>query len=501
MSSGPVVVTEGGALRGTVDGGVLAFRGVPFAAAPVGELRFAAPRPAPGWTGAREALEPGPAAPQPVAGPGTPLDAMQLLTGAPQLRQAEDNCLTLNVWTTGTGGPPRAVLIWIHGSGWLSGATAWPGYQGGNLAAAEDIVVVTPNYRLGPLGYARILGVAEGNMGVLDAIAALRWVRDNIAALGGDPARVTVAGQSGGAVTAVALLTSPVARGLFQRVFAQSGPLGIPMPAPDEAERVGTEYLRVLGVSRAERLRELPAEELVVGYQRLVAAGGRRSIGAPAPPMHPIAGGPGLPGPIMAAVEAGVRSDVDVLIGATAEEMNPFLAVDPATAALTRADVLQVLDRLGPSGRAEVVYDHYAERRPGATPSQVLADVTTDGLVRLPALRLAEARARNGRPGYVYQVDWRSALGACHAVDVPLLFDNLPGWSASPMFRGTDLAELAPLGRAYRRAVGAFVRTGDPNTDGVPTWPTYTPDRRTTMRFDTLITAVDDLARPERLVA
>jgi para-nitrobenzyl esterase len=498
MESRPVVISSAGALRGSVEGEVLAFRGVPFAAAPVGELRFAAPQPQPGWTGVRDAGSPGPAAPQPEPGAGAPPDAMQLLTGAPQLPQGEDNCLTLNVWTRGTDGPPRAVLVWIHGSGWLSGGTAWPGYQGGRLAAAEDVVVVTPGYRLGPLGYARIPGVAEGNMGILDVVAALRWVRDNIAAFGGDPGRVTVAGQSGGAVTAVALLTSPAAEGLFHRVFAQSGPLGIPMPIPDEAERVGTEYLRVLGVSRPACVRELPAGELIAGYQRLVAAGGRRRIGAPAPPMHPIADGPGLPGPVLDALDACARSDVDVLIGTTAEEMNPFLAVDPAAGALTRADVLPVLDRLGAE---PAVYDHYRDRRPGATPAQVLADVTTDRLVRLPALRVAEARARHGRPAYVYQVDWRSALGACHTVDVPMLFDNLPAWSASPMFRGTDLGAAAAVGCAYRRAVAAFVRTGDPNTEGVPAWPAYTPGSRTTMCFDVLTSAVDDPARPERLLA
>lgn len=267
MHQDPVVATSGGALRGSDDGEVLAFLGVPFASAPVGELRFAAPHPATGWAGTREAVTPGPAAPQPAARPGAPTDVMQLLTGAPRLRQAEDNCLTLNVWTPGLDEPRRPVLVWIHGSGWLSGASAWPGYHGRNVAASEGLVVVTANYRLGPLGFARIPGVAEGNMGMLDVIAALRWVRDNIAAFGGDPGQVTIAGQSGGAVTAVALLTSPDAAGLFRRVFAQSGPLGIPMPTPDDAERVGGEYLHTLGLTAraAHRLREIPADELVAG--------------------------------------------------------------------------------------------------------------------------------------------------------------------------------------------------------------------------------------------
>ncbi|GAA3220065.1 carboxylesterase/lipase family protein [Nonomuraea helvata] len=497
----PVVTTKQGAVQGNWDGRVACFLGVPFAAAPVGDLRFAAPQPPARWHGVRPATAFGPAAPQPPANPARPADAMQLLTGSPALAQAEDNCLTLNVWTPGVTGKPRAVLVWIHGSGWLSGASAWPGYHGRNLAAAEDIVVVTPNYRLGPLGFLRVPGIAEGNMGFLDAISALRWVQENIADFGGDPDRVTVAGQSGGAVTSVALLSSPSATGLFHRVFAQSGPLGIEMPSPQEAEQTGEEYLRLLGLSvaTAHRMRDLPAEELITAYQRLVADSGRRRIGAPAPPMHPIAGAPGLPGPVLPAVATGAAPGIDVLIGATAEEMNPFLAIDPASAAITRDTILQIVERLAPDAAPQAVYDHYAARRPGASASQVLADITTDRLVRLPALQVAEARARHGHPGFVYQVDWRSpTLGACHTVDIPLLFGNLPAWSASPMFRDVDPAGVEPIGHTFRRAVAAFVRTGNPNTPGVPVWEAYSELRRCTMRFDTLVTAANDPAYSER---
>ena len=299
-----VVATVDGRLEGRWDRRVASFLGVPFAAAPVGDLRFAAPQPPPRWQGIRPATAFGPAAPQPLARRDRPVDVMQLLTGSPSLDQAEDNCLTINIWTPGVTGTPRAVLVWIHGSGWLSGGSAWSGYHGRNLAAAEDIVVVTLNYRLGPLGFLRVPGVAEGNMGFLDAAAALRWVRYNIAGFGGDPDRVTVAGQSGGAVTSVALLTSPLASGLFHRVFAQSGPIGVPMPSPSEAEQTGDEYLHFLGLtaSTAHRLRDVPAAQLITAYQQLVAGSGRRRIGAPAPPMQPIAGGPGLPTQVLSAL-------------------------------------------------------------------------------------------------------------------------------------------------------------------------------------------------------
>jgi para-nitrobenzyl esterase len=312
-----------------------------------------------------------------------------------------------------------------------------------------------------------------------------------------------VAGQSGGAVTSVALLATPSASGLFRRVFAQSGPIGIPMPSPTEADQAGDEYLHVLGLTpaTAHRLHDLPAAQLIAGYQQLVAGSGLRRIGAPAPPMHPIAGGPGLPGPVLAAVADGAGAGVDVLLGATAEEMNPFLAVDPSSAAITRDTVLRIVAGLAPGVAGADVYNHYANRRPGAAPSQVLADITTDRLVRLPALQVAEARAQHGHPGYVYQLNWRSpALGACHTVDIPLLFDNLAAWSASPMFRGVDPAAVEPLGHTFRRAVAAFVRTGNPNTAGVPKWNPYTPDDRRTMCFNTLTVTLTDPAQGERLL-
>jgi carboxylesterase type B len=223
---------------------------------------------------------------------------MQLLTGVPRLDQAEDSCLTLNVWTPAADGKRRPELVWVHGSGWISCASGFPGYHGHRLAAGEGIVVVAPNYRLGPLGYLCLPGMAPGNVGFLDIIATLRWVREHIANFGGDPELVTATGRSGSAVTALALMTSPPAQGPFCRVVSQSGPLGVPMPSLDEARQVAEAYRDVMGLSpdSVDKLRTMPAEELVAGFQRLVVVQDRRPIGAPAPPMHPGGWRPRPPG-------------------------------------------------------------------------------------------------------------------------------------------------------------------------------------------------------------
>jgi para-nitrobenzyl esterase len=497
------VRTRSGTIEGTCNDGVSSFLGVPYAQAPVGPLRFAAPHPPKPWSEPLRALAFGPAVPQPKADPAAPFDVIQLLTGSPRLAQSEDNCLTLNVWAPTSESRPRPVLLWLHGSGWLSGTSGWAGHDAAKLALEEDLVVVTANFRLGALGFLALPNVAEGNMGFLDALAALRWVAENVAEFGGDPTRITVGGQSGGGVISVALMAYPPARGLFRRVFSQSAPLGIPMLTTAQAHAAGRSYLLTVGLRPGEkdneqRLCDMDADELAAGYLRLIRTQNRRQVGSPAPPLHLTAGLSGLPEAVFDALRDGEGSDVDLLIGSTGEEFNPFLALETRTEPVPRHIVSAMLSREEPPVDGGAVYEHYARRRPGAAPLQVMADVRTDMLVRLPALRLAELRADQARPTWVYQVDWRSRFGACHMVDVPFLFNTLPAWAGSPMFHGCDVAEAEQVGAAFRTSVAAFVRGGDPNNTEVPIWHPYSkPDRRT-MRFDTLTYAVDDLAGAER---
>src|SRR6185369_7545396 len=247
-----VVRTAAGELRGAHENGVAVFRGVPYAAAPVGELRFRPPAPVPPWQGVRDATTDGPIAPQ-------GRSRLAHIMGDFERPQSED-CLTLNVWTPAADSKKRPVLVWIHGGAFASGAGSLPWYSGERLAANGDVVVVGVNYRLGALGFLCLPGVSDGNLGLLDQVAALRYVRDNIAKFGGDPDNVTVVGQSAGAASIAIMMTMPQAQGLFRRAVLQSTPFGRMSRTLEDSHRIGRRFLEVLGVKPEEagKLKSLP---------------------------------------------------------------------------------------------------------------------------------------------------------------------------------------------------------------------------------------------------
>ncbi|MFI0937605.1 carboxylesterase family protein [Streptomyces sp. NPDC021020] len=410
MVDRPAVRTPHGVVRGTVEGGVAAYRGMPYAVAG----RFAAPRDALGWTGVRDASAVGPAAPQPpsrlaaVMGPGG------------GLAQSED-CLTVNVWTPdlhGEGGTGLPVLVWLHGGGFSSGSGGEDFYAGAQLAAHGRMVVVTANYRLGAFGYA-YLGpeTAAVNPGLLDQLAALRWVRASAPAFGGDPARVTLAGQSAGALSALALLAHPAGRGLFARAVLQSPPAGV---APAVPEQATARTRRLAELAGTADLRAPDATALLRAQQDLARE--RDEPLSVTPALQLVAAG-GLPRDLVGAA----RTDVPLLAGTAREEARAFF--------------------------------------PGAA-AGALAEVTargfTDGTLRLAA-RAATA--------YVYRFDWApqgSPLGPCHCIELPFVFGaDRPVWGAAPMLAGADPAELRRLTAEVQGAWAAFVHTGDPG------WPAY----------------------------
>src|SRR6478609_2261090 len=248
----PAVRTKAGELRGTYENGIAVFRGVPYAAAPIGELRFSPPQPTPPWQGVRDATQDGPIPPQ-------GRSRLAHIMGDFERRQSED-CLTLNIWTPAAYSKKRPVLVWIHGGAFASGAGSLPWYSGERFAANGDVVVVSINYRLGVLGFLCLPGVSDGNLGLLDQVAALRFVRDNIAAFGGDPDNVTVVGQSAGASSIAFLMTMPQARGLFRRAIMQSTPFGRLTRVLDDSHRVGRRLLEVLELKpdEADKLKTEP---------------------------------------------------------------------------------------------------------------------------------------------------------------------------------------------------------------------------------------------------
>ena len=466
-----VAETDRGRVRGVVRGEVVSFRGIPYAASPVGELRFAPPRPHPGWTGVREAVQAGPAVPQGAS-------RLERVMGARVSDWDEDGCLTVNIHVPAGAledNAARPVLVWWHGGGFTSGSGGWDWYDGGRLAALGDIVVVTANYRVGPLGYLYLPEIGAANLGAQDQAALLTWVRDNIASFGGGPREVTVGGQSAGAYSSLALALDPRTSGLVNRVLLESGPFGLAPQDPQHAAENAEAYLRLLGVpdgaDTATALRALPVEQLLSAYGRL--AGQLARPGNAAPPMYPVLGGPGLPRDLYQGLVGGGLEGKSLLIGTTRDEASAFTAFDARVQSLTSDGALAILaGQLGEGARE--LYQRYAVRVEEPTATRVFTAVQTDGLFRDGSLRIADHHAAGGNATYVYEFDYRPAedlygLGATHCGELPFLFGTFDAFADSPMLgRPTDA--VRELGRTFAGAVAEFVVSGS-----VHDWLPYTP--------------------------
>lgn len=478
---GPVVRTTAGLVRGADGGveGIAAFRGIPYAAPPVGPLRLRPPQPPRPWDGERQATAPGPVAPQ-RQGP------LERTFGG--YGEIDEDCLSVNVWTPGPDpAARRPVLVWIHGGSFTTGAGAIPWYDGSRLAARGDVVVVTLNYRLGALGFLHLgdLGgeawAGSGNTGLLDQVAALGWVRDNVAAFGGDPERVTVFGESAGAMSITTLLAMPAATGLFQRAILQSG-AGMFVQDRPTATALAVELLDELGVPHDElgRLADIPIDAVLDAQ---AAAGGRRAgVGLA---FMPVVDGATLAARPEAALAAGVAAHVAVLAGTNRDEMRLFSAVAPDAfaaddeAALVRhvADIPDV----GP-GSAEAIVTAYRRRWPDLAPTDLHVVIHTDHAFRRPAQRLAALQSDAGAGAWAYWFTWASPvlgglLGSYHGLEIPFVFDNL-GQPGIELLTGGG-THLQALADQMSDAWLAFARDGDPG------WPGYGPDTgHATMRFD-----------------
>lgn len=495
----PVVRLPAGRLRGEIDGGLAVFKGVPYAEPPVGDLRWRAAQPHPGWDGTRDATAYGPSSPQMFMEGGDPV------LGGHGFPPFDDDCLTLNVWTPAVDDARRPVLVWIHGGGFVSGSGTLPIYSGETFARDGDLVVVTLNYRVGPLGYLSFDDDDEeeageehpANIWLTDQLAALRWVRDNIAHFGGDPEAVTVAGQSGGALSTAALAGHPEAQTLFRRAILQSPPFGLHIPDRDEYRRRAAAYLECAGVKTVDELRRLPWPRL------LEAAGGlfahTMRWGYWPTPFLPVRDDVTLFRHPVETLLHGAAAGIDVLIGWTREEANFGFALDRGYVTATREQVLgRIAESFGDAAAADV-YAEYARSRPGAQPVDVLMDLITDELFRIPSVTLAEGRAALGRPVWAYQFDFPTPahggrLAAAHCLELPFVFANFDKWSHAPLVAGIDPAVGEGLARTMHHAWIAFARTGDPNHAGMAAWRPYHSDTRTTMRFDSVTLPVDDLA-------
>ena len=419
------VEVRAGTVRGRCQDGVATFLGVPYAAPPVGALRFAEPAPVPPWRGVREATAPGPSAPQRGA---TTLGGLDVFAVSGARWRRGDDFLTLNVRAP-AGGRSRPVLVYVHGGGLVLGTKDAPAYDG-TAFARDGVVSVGINYRLGVEGFLPVPG-APTNLGLRDMIAALAWVRDEVEAFGGDPSNVTLVGESGGAMAVACLVTSPLATGLFRRAVVQSGH-GSAVRTLEVGRRAVAAVADVLGVRPdVEGFRSADPERCVDALSR-VSRPGRldlRDEHGSDPSfglrwVDPVVGDDVLPVHPLTALAAGAGAGVDVLIGTTAQEANAWFAPTPLRL-LPRWAARWLLGRVAPHARD--LFAAYADPEPRQRGGEVLARVLTDAAFRAPSRRFAEAH--QGRT-HVYEFDWASPaaggrLGAAHGVDLPFVFDTL----------------------------------------------------------------------------
>jgi para-nitrobenzyl esterase len=492
------VETTLGSVAGSVRDDVHVFKAIPYAAPPVGPLRFRAPQPAAPWAGTRDATHYGPVAPQ------TP-SPMETMFGGPEPVQSEADCLTLNVFTPAPDGARRPVMVWIHGGAFVNGSGATPWYDGTAFARNGDVVLVTINYRLGALGFLHLdelsdafAGTGSGNVGILDQVAALEWVRDNAEAFGGDPNNVTAFGESAGAMSVGTLLGLPAAKGLFVKAIPQSGAAHHARPT-DVATDVARKFLAEAGLSAdadgVAQLQELPIETLMAAQASLLpktAASGGLAFA-------PVVDGIVLPERPIDAIGGGSAADVAVLIGTTRDEMKLFTMLDPGMADLDDAKMLRRANAiLGDETKAAGLLAAYKASRPELSPGDLWNVMSTDHVFRIPAVRLAERQSGLGNRVYMYRFDWATpvfggALGACHALEIPFVFDNLDA-AGSEMFTGTASDEMRAMARTMHTAWHTFARSGQPGDN----WPTYTAAQRNVMRFDLTSEVVEDPEGAER---
>ena len=463
-----IATTRHGPVSAHAEGQVLVFKGVPYGA-DTGPRRFRPPIQPAAWGEPLAGYHYGPASPQRGTEPN----------------QSED-CLRLNVWTPKLDAGRRPVIVYIHGGAYSTGSGSSPLTDGARLATRGDVVVVTVNHRLGPLGYASLARLAQGfedsgNLGQLDLVLALQWVRDNIAAFGGDPGCVTVVGQSGGGAKIATLMAMPTAVGLFHRAVTMSGQQ-VTASGPLNATRRAEVWLEALGLTsdRIDAVRTMPVERLIE------AAGATDPILGGSLYFGPVLDGRSLTRHPFWPDAAPQSAHIPMMIGNTREETLAFLGGDPANAGLTwdslpaRLTPAQMRIDVAP----EEVVAWYRAEHPEMNPDQVLIRATTAARSWRGAVIAAEMRAAQGSPAFIYQLDWASRMpngrtGAFHTSDIPLMLDNVTAEGS-----GAVGPEAQAMADRMSDALLAFARTGDPNHAGLPRWTPYSLARRETMVMD-----------------
>jgi para-nitrobenzyl esterase len=488
-----VVATNSGPVRGLIIDGIHSFKGLHYAAAPIGDLRWMPPqRPRP-WTSVYDASDFG--APAMQLASGSIIEAPdefgfqmhRVFTTPSELKLMNEDCLYLNVWSPGTDSKRRPVMFWIHGGGFAFGSGSQPIYQGEGLAKAGDVVVVSVNHRLNVFGYLHLgdaMGsqyATSGTVGMQDLVLALQWVRDNIAAFGGDPGNVTIMGQSGGGVKVSILLSMPSAKGLFHKAAIQSGP-GLTVGRKAQASEGAKRLLAALNVKEGDiaALRAIPAPLILEAVARLPGAASGPVLDENAIVRDPFT--PDAP---------DISADIPILVGWCKDEWTIFVAGEPWFGHLTESDLQQRIASLGEPGQK--VLAAYRQAYPEYSPTYLYVEMLSARVMIGSEILAARKAAKGGAPAYVYMVTWETPVNAGsfktpHTIEIPFMlysYDKVRAFVGP----GTAPRHMADqIGGAWV----AFARTGKPDHQGIPHWPAFNPSERPVMTFNTTSKVVND---------
>jgi para-nitrobenzyl esterase len=480
-----IVSTRSGKVEGIFANGQYEFRGIPYAAPPVGALRWLPPQPVMPWEGIRTAKEFGTISPQ------NQMPGSDALPGLSINDPQDENCLFLNIWTPGVDDAQRPVMVWIHGGAFIIGAGSQVMYQNSTLVPRGDVVLVTINYRLGALGFMNLKEITGGQIpatgceGLLDQIAAVEWVHDNIGRFGGDPDNITIFGESAGGMSIGCLMGMPDARGKFQKAILESGAANT-VSSLEDAVDAARQFLDILHLkgSDADALRSLTIPQLMSAQQLLGDIMREREYRMT--PFQPVVDGSVMPEVPIAAITKGSAAGVKTLIGTNLDEFQLFNLMDPGLRRIEAAGMARRLETFIPAEYVPRVIEAYRKGRSArgerTAPADLLTAIQSDLMFRISALRLVEAQCKKNQPAFNYLFTWKSPvmngiLGSCHSLEIGFVFGNY-----DDTFCGSG-PDADALSQKIQDAWTAFARTGNPSCKSIGKWDPY-GDCRNTMILD-----------------